>query len=232
MAADGAALLAAAVSAAIRAKAPRRTVAATAAAVVSVLTLAAARAGAAHTPRAPAGTKRSAPPPPDGASTEELLEALQAARRAQRQRKRARKRERRRTARDSGPAAPVDILQTAQTGAAEVGASAELDAARAEPAALPLSRPPRPPQPAAELDPDPPLQLTAETLRRHHGSQNLPDRAGSGMSVSSASGSGITSRTVDRTPGAVDEHLRTICPEAASGSRPRRRRKTGKVRDI
>ena len=134
MAADGAALIAAAVRAAVQAKAPRKTVAATAAAVASAL-LAAQRAGAAPGPKAPAGAKRSALPP-EGASSEVLLEAMRAAWRARRKRKR----ERRRAARGSSAAVP-ETDQAEGRSEAVVGATAE-DASGTEgdgapPAALP-----------------------------------------------------------------------------------------------
>ena len=102
MAASGERLLAAAVQAAIRAKAPRRTVAATAAAIVGVLTSATARAGA---PNAPSGhpelaVTQSQPPSAvvsasASTSLEEQVEALRVLRKMKRGGKQQRKRARR-----------------------------------------------------------------------------------------------------------------------------------------
>ena len=105
MAADGPALLAAAVRAACLAKAPRRTIQAVAAAVAGVL---ARPAPAAATPRlapsVPANFGRHAA---DGAtsdaSPEELLAALRAARAAQRKRKKERRRAKKATPHEPAP---------------------------------------------------------------------------------------------------------------------------------
>jgi hypothetical protein len=92
MAADGPALLAAAVRAACLAKAPRRTIQAIAAAVAGVLVRPATNeATPRQTSSAQAGPKRSAADVVDGSSPEELLVALRAARSAQRRRKKERR---------------------------------------------------------------------------------------------------------------------------------------------
>jgi hypothetical protein len=99
MAADGPALLAAAVRAACLAKAPRRTIQAVAAAVAGVL---ARPATMAATPReassARAGDMRNAADAGNGFPPEELLAALRAARSAQRRRKKVRRRTAKRVA--------------------------------------------------------------------------------------------------------------------------------------
>lgn len=92
MADDGACLLAAAIRAAILAKAPRRTVQAVAAAVTGVLRSATAEATPAQTSRVPAGAKRTAAAETSSSkSADELLQALRAARAAQRRRKKERR---------------------------------------------------------------------------------------------------------------------------------------------
>mmetsp|Transcript_50274 Transcript_50274/g.139588 ORF Transcript_50274/g.139588 Transcript_50274/m.139588 type:complete len:244 (-) Transcript_50274:276-1007(-) len=98
MAADGAALLAAAVGAACRAKAPRRTVQAVAAAVAGVLVRPAAAAAVPRPGAAvPAGAQSAGP---DDSDPVQLLDSLRAARRAQR----IRKKERRRAAKQAADA--------------------------------------------------------------------------------------------------------------------------------
>jgi len=89
--ADGASLVAAAVRAAILAKAPRRTVAAVAAAVAGAFVHRSPAQRPAPTPRAPTGRQAATPPAP-GDSPEELLQALRAERQAQRRRKKERRR--------------------------------------------------------------------------------------------------------------------------------------------
>ncbi|CAE8670324.1 unnamed protein product [Polarella glacialis] len=94
MSADGAALIAAAVRAAVQAKAPRRTVAAVASAVAGALSRPAPAVAATPLPSAKvlAGLQREAAPTEaaDGASPEALLEALRGARSAARRRKKER----------------------------------------------------------------------------------------------------------------------------------------------
>jgi hypothetical protein len=93
MAADGPALLAAAVRAACLAKAPRRTVQAVAAAVASVLARPAnLEAAPKMVPAMHAGSLRRPSEDAGGASPEELLAALRAAKSAQRKKKRERRR--------------------------------------------------------------------------------------------------------------------------------------------
>jgi hypothetical protein len=91
MVVDGAAMLAAAVRAAVLAKAPRRTVQAVAAAVAGVF----ARPDATQRPAAsvPAGSHCAAKETGHDASAEELLAALRSARNAQRRKKKERRRE-------------------------------------------------------------------------------------------------------------------------------------------
>ena len=93
MAADGPAMLAAAVRAACLAKAPRRTIQAVAAAVAGVFAHpATARATPAPVARMPAGTQRAASEGDGGeASTEVLIAALREARSTKRRNKRARR---------------------------------------------------------------------------------------------------------------------------------------------
>jgi len=108
--ADGAALMAAAVRAAVLAKAPRRTVQAVAAAVAGAL-----RPQPALRPRTSQTVPAGAPaesPPPRGSSPEELLEALREARRVQRRRKKERRRANR-SAKTNGDQADGQALTAA-----------------------------------------------------------------------------------------------------------------------
>jgi hypothetical protein len=104
MKADGAALLAAAVRAAVLAKAPRRTVQAVASAVTGVLVrpeTANAAKGPGHS--VPAGSQSAAAESAGEPSPEVLLESLKAARSAQRRRKKERRKARKETTRPAAP---------------------------------------------------------------------------------------------------------------------------------
>ena len=90
--ADGAALMAAAVRAAVLAKAPRRTIQAIAAAVASALVHPHKAPPPRTAPREPAGTPDMSQAVPKETSPEALLAALQAARKEQRRRKKERRR--------------------------------------------------------------------------------------------------------------------------------------------
>ena len=120
-AADATALLAAAVRAAILAKAPRRTVAAVAVAVAGVLVR--PTACAAPTPGAtrPASTQGATEHPLAGTSPEELVNAIRLARRAQRRRKTERRQATKATAATSRSAA---FSATAATGSTAQGPAA------------------------------------------------------------------------------------------------------------
>ncbi len=110
MSVDGAALLAAAVSAACRAKAPRRTVQAVAAAVTGVLM----RPSAAAVPRPNAAVPAGAQSPAeDDGDPALLLDTLRAARRAQR----TRKKERRKAARQAASNALRSSIATINSSA-------------------------------------------------------------------------------------------------------------------
>lgn len=118
MADDGAALLAAAVRAAVLAKAPRRTVQAVASAVAGVVfgRSAAGEASTAAAARVPAGPQRAAASDATGASALELLEALRAARSAQRRGKKERRKARASVAEVAPmppPAAAADVIASA-----------------------------------------------------------------------------------------------------------------------
>eukprot|EP00928_Gymnodinium_smaydae_P092396 TRINITY_DN7626_c0_g1_i4.p1 TRINITY_DN7626_c0_g1~~TRINITY_DN7626_c0_g1_i4.p1 ORF type:complete len:199 (+),score=17.91 TRINITY_DN7626_c0_g1_i4:298-894(+) len=137
-AADGPAFLAAAVSAAIRAKAPRRTVQAVAAAVASVFVRPA-------TTRATPRTRAAEPAGAQGRACEEdgdaavLLDTLRAARSAQRRRKK----ERRRAAKAAAASESRDLQGAADqdvgTGEAHVDVSALAPgASHAEPLPTPM----------------------------------------------------------------------------------------------
>ena len=100
MSADGASLMAAAVRAAVLAKAPRRTVHAVASAVAGVFARPATAATPEQAPAARAGSQRTAAAAESGdKSADELLHALRAARSAQRRRKKARRHAGKETAR-------------------------------------------------------------------------------------------------------------------------------------
>ncbi|CAE8732913.1 unnamed protein product [Polarella glacialis] len=114
--ADGPAFVAAAVRAAILAKAPRRTVQAVAAAVTGVFTSrpAAATLRASSAAQAmPRGECRSTPG--IGASAEELVAALQEARRARRRRKKENRRAKKREAESTGDGCPGSELDESLT---------------------------------------------------------------------------------------------------------------------
>ena len=127
IAADGAALVAAAIQAAIRERASHRTVAAVAAAVVGSLMSAATRPP-------PAATKRKVRTPEAQSKAEEagdpaqLLESLRAVRRAQR----ARKKERRRTAKAAGVPAPPTQPDDLQSSAEDIQLHADAAGLRAD----------------------------------------------------------------------------------------------------
>lgn len=119
MSTDGAALLAAAVRAAVLARAPRRTVQAVASAVAGVVMRPAAMGAKPATETGvPQGTVGATLPPATGASPEELVAALREARRARRRRKR----ENRRKRREEKPSEEVhdDATTTDLTGAVPV----------------------------------------------------------------------------------------------------------------
>lgn len=99
LAADGAALVAAAVQAAIRERAPRRTVAAVAAAVTGTLVSAAARPCVATKPKVCTQDAQSAAGETDDPA--QLLETLRAVRRTQRKKKKERRRAAKLEARDN-----------------------------------------------------------------------------------------------------------------------------------
>lgn len=104
MSADGAALLAAAVRAAVLAKAPRRTVQAVAAAVAGVLVRpAAANAAKGTGPSVPAGSQCAAAEGAGDPSPEFLLDSLRAVRSAQRRRKKERRQARKEATRKATP---------------------------------------------------------------------------------------------------------------------------------
>mmetsp|Transcript_82753 Transcript_82753/g.149278 ORF Transcript_82753/g.149278 Transcript_82753/m.149278 type:complete len:245 (-) Transcript_82753:613-1347(-) len=114
--ADGPAFVAAAVRAAILAKAPRRTVQAVAAAVTGVFTSRPAAATLRTSSAAqamPRGECRSTPG--IGASAEELVAALQEARRARRRRKKENRRAKKREAESTGDGCPGSELDESLT---------------------------------------------------------------------------------------------------------------------
>ena len=149
MSADGAALLAAAITAAILANAPRRTVQAVAAAVTSVLV----RQTAAAEPRTNTGLRVSVQSDHSGEDGDPAL--LQSSLRASRKAQRLRKKERRRAAKAEalrGSSAPnvVAIATTdgeraglADLSAQPEGADADVSALPASPALPPLTSPRR-----------------------------------------------------------------------------------------
>ena len=144
-AADGAALVAAAVQAAIHAGAPRRTVAAAAAAVAGIVMSAAARSSAPIPTTRPQDTPSAAQE--DAGDPAQLLASLRAVRRARRQRKKQNKRAARQAANAQNPAidgqrsAAADSVEGLQEGAA--GPRAE---PRGATAAVPAPAPPDPPR--------------------------------------------------------------------------------------
>ena len=187
MSADGAALLAAAVSAAIRAKAPRRTVQAVAAAVTGVLTRpACATPAAERRETAKPDNLNSKKLDANEVSAETLLAALRASRRAQRRRKKERRRASKKvsaaatapgnTAGDEAETAdlgakPMDTSEAAATGE-NGGGQSRPDAALATSTAraLPLTPPPRRATARSEdedFEQAPRMQLTPENLRAH-----------------------------------------------------------------
>jgi hypothetical protein len=159
MAADGPAMIAAAVRAACLAKAPRRTVQSVAAAVAGVFAHppATARAATAPVARVPAGTQRAASQGVDGdASAETLLAALREARSTQRRKKRERRRATRAGSAAAAPAAELapNTAQDSEAQPAEEGTCLGLgvggrpdlvaDAALVTVAPQPPEAPPRP----------------------------------------------------------------------------------------
>jgi hypothetical protein len=113
---DGAAMLAAAVRAAVLAKAPRRTVQAVAAAVAGVFARPAAVAARGPAAPVPAGSQCAAKETGNDASAEELLAALRSARSAQRKKKKERR-----------CAAKLAASRAANEDRVAVGLSSELD---------------------------------------------------------------------------------------------------------
>jgi len=148
-AADGAALVAAAVAAAIRERASLRTVAAVAAAVAGRV-LAAARPDLAaavpqaRTQDAPTGIDEDAGDPV------QLLAALRCSRRAQRQRKKERRRLAKQAAQlqSSSPSPPQSHQPPHADAITEVGAAGPRAEPEGAPAAVPALAPTRPPDPS------------------------------------------------------------------------------------
>jgi len=109
MPADGAALLAAAVRAAVLAKAPRRTVQAVASAVTGVLARPeTAQAAKGPVPTVPAGSQSAAAESAGEQTPEVLLQTLRAARSAQRRRKKERRKARKEATRNAAPSTEAE----------------------------------------------------------------------------------------------------------------------------
>ena len=208
LAADGAALVAAAVDAAIKACAPRRTVAAVAAAVAGTCLSAAARPCVATKPKVCTQDAQSAAGETDDPA--QLLETLRAVRRTQRHRKK----EKRRAAKQAAAEAPAPPLQSfdglqpdvaaTHSIAGAAGPSADLGGSLA---AAPAPAPARPPDHSSSTDP---VGLPLQLLQAPHAALSA---AGSLESLLSAA----PSTAKPESPAAASEH-RQLHVATASGN--------------